>query len=93
MSRTELASRLSADLPFTRAETHCMVAAVVHRVGHAITSNQFMPIAGLGMFITRDRPARQGRNPRTGDAPSRPRWRLGSKTGKSLRDPVNKPWE
>ena len=67
MTRPELASRLAADLPLTRAETHRMVAAVFAAIGDAIARNEPVSIAGFGTFNTRDRPARQGRNPRTGE--------------------------
>ena len=67
-----------------------MMAAVFAAVGDSLAKGEPVSIAGFGTFTTKSRPARQGRNPRTGEAiaiaaSTAPAF----KSGKALRDAVN----
>ena len=59
-------------------------------IGEALADDEELPLPGFGTFDTRSRPARTGRNPRTGEAvaisaPTSPTF----KAGKTLKDTVN----
>ena len=83
-----------SDLPLTRAEAHRMVAAVYAAIGDAIAKNESVSIAGFDTFNNRYRPARQGRNPRTGETIAIPASRVPAfRAGTALPDAVNKPRE
>ena len=67
-----------------------MVAAVFAAIGDSLAKGEAVSIAGFGTFATKNRPARQGRNPRTGEAiaiaaSTTPAF----KPGKTLREAVN----
>ena len=67
-----------------------MVAAVFAAVGDSLAKGEPVSIAGFGTFTTRSRPARQVRNPRTGEAIAiAASTALAFKPGKALRDAVN----
>lgn len=79
MNKAELSSRLASECSLTRAEADHLVGAV------------FATIAGFGTFATRTRAARQGRNPRTGEAISIAASRAPAfKAGKALREALNR---
>ena len=64
--------------------------AVFEAVGEALTNDEEVSIGGFGTFWTKSRPARTGRNPRTGEsleiqASTAPAF----KPGKALKDAVN----
>jgi len=74
----------------TRADAAKSVQAVLAGIQGALAKNEKVSIAGFGVFETVHRPARDGRNPQTGQtikiAPSNA---VKFKPGKSLRDAVN----
>ena len=90
MNRTELSAQLAAQLSLDKTSADRMVAAVFAAVGDSLAKGEPVSIAGFGTFTTKSRPARQGRNPRTGEviaiaASTAPAF----KPGKALRDAVN----
>ena len=68
MNRTELCARIAARSSLSRADAASAVDAVVSAISDALESGEVVNIAGFGRFSTRRRAARQGRNPRTGEA-------------------------
>ena len=59
-------------------------------IGEALAEGQVVRVAGFGTFVAKNRPARAGRNPRTGEAVSIPASTVPSfKVAKALRDAVN----
>ena len=90
MNRTELSAQLAAQLILDKISADRIVAAVFAAVGDSLAKGEPVSIAGFGTFTTKSRPARQGRNPRTGEAitiaaSTAPAF----KPGKALRDAVN----
>jgi len=78
----------AADL--TKAESSRAVDAVVAAVTKALKDGDAVTLVGFGTFQVRDRAARTGRNPKTGDtikiaASKNPSF----KAGKALKDAVN----
>ena len=59
-------------------------------IGEALADGEDVRLPGFGTFGTRSRPARTGRNPRTGEAASIPATTSPTfKAGKTLKDTVN----
>ena len=67
MNRSELSAQLAAQFSLDRASADRMVTAVFAAIGDSLANGEAVSIAGFGTFDTKSRPARQGRNPRTGE--------------------------
>ena len=66
------------------------VDSVLATISEALAKGEEVRIAGFGTFAARNRPARTGPNPRTGETISISASRTPSfKAGKALRDAVN----
>jgi len=91
MTKAELVSHVAAETSTTNAAAERMVGAVLSAIADALAGGETVAIAGFGTFSTRDRPAREGRNPRTGEPIAIAASRTPAfKPGKTLRDAVNR---
>ena len=91
MIRSELVEALARDNPELRAEE---VEQVVHiffdEIAERLAEGGRVELRGFGAFSTREREARKGRNPRTGEAVEvAEKFIPFFKTGKQLRDRLN----
>jgi len=78
----------SADIPKSTAGK--AVDAMVDVISRSLRQGQQVSLVGFGTFLTRQRDARQGRNPRTGETIHIKASRVPSfKAGKGLKDAVN----
>ena len=67
-----------------------IVSAILEEITAALSRGDRVELRGFGAFSVRHRPARTGRNPRTGEAvPVDEKWVPFFKTGKELRDRLN----
>ena len=93
MTKSELIQRLAEMYPDPRLyhrDYERVVNKVFEEIGAALARGDRVELRGFGAFSVRERDARVGRNPRTGDAVQVGRKRLPFfKTGKELRDRVN----
>ncbi|HEL3169385.1 TPA: HU family DNA-binding protein [Stenotrophomonas maltophilia] len=90
MNKTELIDAVAEAADLTKAESSRAVDAVVAAVTKALKDGDPVTLVGFGTFQVRDRAARTGRNPKTGDtikiaASKNPSF----KAGKALKDAVN----
>ncbi len=90
MNKTELIDAVAEAADLTKAESIRAVDAVVAAVTKALKDGDAVTLVGFGTFQVRDRAARTGRNPKTGDtikiaASKNPSF----KAGKALKDAVN----
>ena len=90
MNKTELIDAVAEAADLTKAESSRAVDAVVAAVTKALKDGDAVTLIGFGTFQVRDRAARTGRNPKTGDtikiaASKNPSF----KAGKALKDAVN----
>ena len=67
MNKTELSARLVARTSISKPGADAAVRAVFSTIADALAGGGGVAIAGFGSFSTKSRPARQGRNPRTGE--------------------------
>ena len=92
MTRAELARSVAAATGMSPAEVDAAVKAVLAAVAGALGRAEPVRLAGFGTFEAKDRPARSGRNPRTGAPVAVPASRgVRFRAGKALRDAVDGP--
>jgi integration host factor subunit beta len=67
-----------------------IVGAIFEEITDALASGNRVELRGFGAFSVKNRPARTGRNPRTGEAVQvEEKWIPFFKTGKELREKLN----
>ena len=90
MNKAEMADRLAARTGLGKSVARDAVDGVFAAIGDALANGEEMRIAGFETFGTRSRPARTGRNPRSGEAVSIPASTSPTfKAGKTLKDAAN----
>jgi len=90
MNRSELDRRVAERTGLAPSAAKGAVDTVFEVIAEALASGEDARVTGFGVFGTRTRPARTGRNPRTGEsvsiaASTGPTF----KAGKALKDAVN----
>lgn len=91
LNKTELVSSVAEKAGITKKDAEKAVNAVFDVIGEALAQGDRIQLVGFGTFEVRERAARTGRNPRTGDEIDIPATRIPVfKPGKSLRDVVLK---
>jgi integration host factor subunit beta len=91
MIRSELVQRLCTDFPdLTQREVEGVVSAIFDSITDQLAEGGRVELRGFGAFSTRQRDARVGRNPRTGEAVSVNAKRVPYfKPGKEMRERLN----
>ena len=91
MIKSELIERLAAEnAHLTHIEVERVVNVVLGRMTAALGEGGRVELRGFGAFSVRARPARAGRNPRTGEAVDVPAKSVPFfKSGKELRERLN----
>ncbi len=90
MNKTELIDAVADTADLSKADAGRAVDAVISSITKALKSGDSVTVVGFGTFQVRERAARSGRNPKTGDtiqinASKNPAF----KAGKALKDAVN----
>jgi integration host factor subunit beta len=93
MTRSELiASLADKNRHITQADVELIVKAILDEMGQCLSRGDRIEIRGFGSFEINQRPARIGRNPKTGEKVEVPEKRGAHfKAGKELRERVDKP--
>lgn len=91
MNKVELVSAIAKETGLTKKDSEAAVKAFVKVVSASLAKGQPVQLIGFGTFDVGKRPARTGRNPKTGEtikiaAAKTPKF----KAGKALKDLVNK---
>jgi len=91
MIRSELLQELHKDNPELRAEEIEQVVDIFFdEIAQRLAESGRVELRGFGAFSTREREARSGRNPRTGEAVDVPSKRVPYfKAGKEIRERLN----
>ena len=91
MTKTELIHEVSNKTGMTKKDAEKAVAAVIESISDALVAGDKVSIVGFGTFEVRDRAAREGKNPATGEAISIPATKVPAfKAGKALKEAVAK---
>lgn len=90
MKKADVIDAVAEKCNLTKADATCAVDTVFDSIANALSGGDTVAIAGFGSFEVRERAARTGRNPRTGEeieiaAAKNPAF----KAGKALKDAVN----
>ena len=90
MNKSDLIDAVAGDADVSKAEAARVVDAVIDSITRALKKGDTVTLVGFGTFQVRERAARSGRNPKTGDtiqikASKNPAF----KAGKALKDAVN----
>ena len=67
MNKADIVDKVHGVLGTTKTDAERAVETVIDSIVHGLKGGDEVSIAGLGIFATKARPARQGRNPRTGE--------------------------
>ena len=92
MIRSELLAALAEDNPDLRTEeVEQVVDIFFEEIAQRLSEGGRVELRGFGAFSTREREARQGRNPRTGEIVEVPAKKVPYfKPGKEIRERLNK---
>lgn len=90
MNKSELIDAVAELANLPRAAAERAVNAVFDTIRDTLVKGEQVVLAGFGTFSVKERAARTGRNPRTGEAIQIAASRVPSfKAGKTLKDAVN----
>jgi integration host factor subunit beta len=91
MIKSELIARLASENPhLTQRDIERVVGVILDRMVEALEDGGRVELRGFGAFSVRSRPARDGRNPRTGEkVPVEAKHVPFFKSGKELRERLN----
>lgn len=91
MNKTELIAAVAEKAEISKKDAEKAVKAFTDAVAEELAKGGKVQLVGFGNFEVSERPAREGRNPRTGEtmiiaASKTPKF----KPGKALKDEINK---
>jgi DNA-binding protein HU-beta len=67
MNKGELVDAISSKINVTKKETEAVLSATLDTIMEAVSSGDKVLLVGFGSFEQRQRQAREGRNPKTGE--------------------------
>ena len=89
MNKTELIAAVAEKAGLSKKDADAAVTAVFDAVTAEIVKGEKVQLIGFGTFETRERAAKQGRNPRTGETMTIAASKVPAfKAGKALKDAV-----
>lgn len=90
MHKTELVDAVATAANLSKSEAQEAVNAIFDEITNALSRNDSVGLIGFGSFVRRERAARTGRSPATGETIQIPAsTSVGFKPGKALKDAVN----
>jgi len=91
VNKSQLVDSIAKKSGLTVKDSTAAVNAFLESVKDALAGGDSVTLIGFGSFLVRDRAARSGRNPRTGNVVQIPAVKVPAfKAGKPLKDAVNK---
>lgn len=89
MNKADLISRVAEKTDITKKDAEKAVSAVLASIEEALSSGEKVQLVGFGTFEIRERAARKGRNPQTGEEINIAATKVPVfKAGKALRESV-----
>ncbi|KJS15064.1 MAG: DNA-binding protein [Peptococcaceae bacterium BRH_c4b] len=90
MNKADLISQVAEKTEMTKKDAEKAVSAILASIEEALSKGEKVQLVGFGTFEIRERAARKGRNPQTGEEISIAAARVPVfKAGKALRDTVS----
>lgn len=91
MTKVELVNKVAAACGSTKKDAEKAVTAVINSITEALNAGEKVSLIGFGTFEVKERSAKEGVNPRTGEKIAITARKVPSfKAGKALKDSVNK---
>ena len=91
MNKSELVAKIAADADLKKGDAEKCLDAYVATVKEVTAAGDKMQLVGFGTFEAKERGAREGVNPATGEKISIPACKVPSfKPGKGLKEELNK---
>src|SRR5690625_432694 len=74
LTRSDLSAAINREVGLSRSDSSEMVETILERISNALIAGESVKISSFGTFAVRDKGARIGRNPKTGEeVPIEPR--------------------
>jgi len=90
MNKSDLINAIAEESGLTKADAGRALDATISSVANALKAGDSISLIGFGTFSVKERSARTGRNPQTGEAIQIKASKIPSfKAGKTLKDSVN----
>lgn len=90
MNKTDLIESIAVSADIPKASAMRALDATLEAITGALKSGDSVALVGFGTFVVKDRPARLGRNPKTGESINISASKVpGFKPGKGLKDQLN----
>lgn len=90
LNKTELINKVADVTQMTKKDAGQAVDAIFNAITEALAAGEKVQLIGFGNFEVRDRAARKGRNPQTGEEIEIPATKVPAfKAGKQLKEEVN----
>ena len=90
MNKADLIDAVAEDSDITKASAARALDSAIENITDALKGGNSVTLVGFGTFTVRQREARMGRNPRTGEAIQIKASKVpGFKAGKALKDALN----
>ena len=91
MTKADLISAVAKSADFSKKDADKAVSAVIDAISDSLVAGEKVQIVGFGTFEVRDRAAREGKNPATGEKIQIAASKVPAfKAGKALKDAVAK---
>ncbi|MBS0968273.1 DNA-binding protein HU-beta [Chimaeribacter arupi] len=90
MNKSQLIDNIAAGADISKAAAGRVLDAIIESVTDTLKQGEEVALVGFGTFTVRERAARTGRNPQTGEEIAIPAAKVpGFRAGKALKDSVN----
>ena len=90
MTKADLVERVAREAEMTKKDAEQLVEIIFETIIDSLNNGEKIELRGFGSFRLRERDARQGRNPKTGEAVEIPAKRVAYfKPGKELKELIN----
>ncbi len=91
MTKADLVEKVAKEAEMTKKDAEKLVEIIFDSIISSLNEGEKIELRGFGSFRVRERNARKGRNPKTGEAVKIPAKRVAYfKPGKDLKDLINK---
>lgn len=91
MTKADLVEKVAKEADMTKKDAEKLVEIIFDSIVSTLNEGEKIELRGFGSFRVRERNARKGRNPKTGEAVNIPAKRVAYfKPGKDLKDLINK---
>lgn len=91
LHKIDLVNTVAEATGMTKKDSDVAVDAIMNSIKDSLVKGESVALTGFGKFEVRDRAARKGRNPQTGEEIDIPATKVPAfKAGKLLREAVNK---